>query len=113
MVKLLSRDDILKTEDISHKRVEVKEWGGAIQLRQLSVDEVEGYEAFALTKPKSGLVARLLSLAICDDEGNRIFKDEDVVALGKKNSAVTVRLYKIASKMNALSDVAAKELEKN
>lgn len=114
-LKLLSRDDILAADDRATETVEVPEWGGAVKVRALSGIERDHYMA-SLYSMKSngqggmeissvnleGSQARLVSLAACDDTGERLFSEADVLALGGKSGAALDRVYQAASKISRL-----------
>lgn len=113
MSKILTRGEILSLDDSPLTRIPVKEWGGDVFARALSADEREEFETFASGKPKSGIQAHLLAICLVDESGNRLFNDDDVIALGKKNGAPVGRIFKSIMKLNAMTDDEMKELEKN
>ena len=48
-----------------------------------------------------------------DEAGERLFSNDDVVALGKKNASALDKVFAIAQKLNGLSAADVEELEKN
>lgn len=116
----LSRDDILKTNDLTMKEVDVPEWGGSIFLRTMSGAERDAFEQSCFEgrgKDRrfnyQNVRARFLAYCIADENGNRLFTDADITELGKKSSLVLSRLFEIAQEMNGFTESDIEELTKN
>lgn len=105
MDKILSVADIAAANDCKIEKVPVIEWGGSIYMRTLTVSEVE-----SISKKKIIPNSVMLAAVICDENGNKIFSDQEVQILEKKNSAVVVRLVEKAIELNGMGD-AAKVIE--
>lgn len=117
---LLGRDAILSASDATTEDVDVPEWGGTVRVRGLSGTERDQFESSMLVKRGKhrdvSLVnarAKLVSLAVIDENGERVFSDSDVVALGHKSAAALTRVYEVASRLSGLSDEDVDELEGN
>lgn len=52
--------------------------------------------------------AKLVSLAVVDGDGKRLFTDQDVVALGQRNAKALARIFDVAARLSGLTagDVA-------
>lgn len=121
----LSASSILEAEDTQIRPVDVPEWGGEVLVRGLSGIERDAYEAgIQQIRPKpdgtreihfnrDNARAKLLVKCLVDDEGNRLFKDTDAPALGRKNGAVIDRLYDVAAELSGMGDATEKEIEGN
>lgn len=120
----LNRDDILKVKDIEIEEVEVPEWGGSVFVKGMTGTERDAFESSIVQqRGKSASVnminirAKLASLTICDEEGERLFTDKDVKELGKKSAAALQRVFDVAQKLSGISsddiDELAEEMEKN
>lgn len=118
----LSRDEILKTPDLPREEVEVPEWGGTVYVRSLTAEEKDQFEMIFLGeegKAKSrkdalrNIRARLVALTSCDEGGNRLFTEEDIPALGKKNARAIDRIFTVAQKLCGMRNEDVKELAKN
>jgi len=115
------RSQILGAEDIKREKVSVPEWGGAeFYITTITGAERDQFEQSMVTgKGKKRDVsvinarAKLLTLAIVDDDGKRIFSDADVANLGAKSAAVLSRLYDVAARLNGITDEEIDDLEKN
>jgi hypothetical protein len=116
----LSKLDILNAKDAKLQSVEVPDWGGTLYLRVMSASERDAYEdEMYRIKGKDVEVnrlnarARLLVRCLCDEQGTRLFSDDDAKALGAKSAKVMGKLFDRASKLNGLSASDVEELEKN
>ncbi|MCQ9178756.1 phage tail assembly chaperone [Streptomyces sp. IBSBF 2953] len=121
----LSADSILEADDTLIKPVDVPEWGGEVLVRGLTGMERDAYEAgIQQIRPKpdgsreihfnrDNARAKLLVKCLVDEQGNRLFKDADAPALGRKNGAVIDRLYDVAAELSGMGDANEKEIEGN
>ena len=111
---MLDRKSIFKAVDLDVKEVAVPEWGGEVCVRGLTARERDLCEAsIGASANLDNLRARLVVLSVCDDKGERIFRDSDAIELGKKNAQVVNRLFDIARSMSGMSDEDVSELEGN
>lgn len=111
---MLSRDQILQANDITHVDVDVPEWGGVVRVRMLTGIEREAFENY-FTAPgkKVDLRARLCSTCLVDENGARLFADADIPALAAKSGAALDRVYEAIKRLNKLSKEDVEDLEKN
>lgn len=111
---MLDRKAIFKAVDLDVKKVDVPEWGGEVCVRGLTARERDHFEASIGTSANlDNLRARLVVLSLCDEDGERIFKDSDAIELGKKNATVVNRLFDVARSMSGMTDADVQELEGN
>lgn len=117
---LLSREAILGAEDLPSEQVTVPEWGGDVRVRSLTGTERDAFEQTCYTgrgadrkENFSNLRARLVALAVVDDEGKRVFADNDVLALGRKSAAALDRVFSVAQRLNGLSPSDVRDLAGN
>ncbi len=133
--KTLSASDILSKHDFTIEAVPCPEWGGTVFVRNMTGEERDRweYEQVDYDEPvqildpsdpegkrvignpkrlnKEWLLqfrARMVSLCACDEQGNRIFTDEDVPAIQKKNTKPLIRLV---NKINELSQITDSDME--
>lgn len=113
----LSRDAILGAVDIQTKEVFVPEWGDSVFIKGMTGAERDAFEAAnreANGQQKlSNVRARFLVRVIVNENGTRIFADQDAPALGKKSSDALNRLWEAANGVNGSSDEAQEEMEGN
>lgn len=109
----LSRDLILGADDRRTESVYVPEWGGDVTVRGLTGVERDAYEAGIASPRPDGrqhinlrnLRARLVALACIDPEtGDRLFRDDDVEALGARSATALERVFVVARRLSGLSD---------
>lgn len=102
---LLTRDAILKADDLPKETVDVPEWGGGVLVRSMTGAERDAFEAQMFEGGKArlqNLRARLVSQVCVDEQGNRLFTDEDIVALGAKSANALDRVFNAAQRLNAM-----------
>lgn len=115
---LLSREAILGANDRKTEDVDVPEWGGTVRVRALSGAERDAYEAGIVTLRANGakeinlknLRGRLVSLSCIDEEGKRLFTDEDAIALGDRSAAALERVFDTARRLSGLTEDDVEEL---
>jgi len=110
----LTREQILEADDLQIKAVDVPEWGGVTYVRTINAEDYAKYVRSNVDAngkaTMDNYIARYCAFTICDSKGNRLFTDNDAIALGKKYSSVMARLYNEAQTLNG-EDI--EELEKN
>lgn len=113
----LTKEQILAADDIPIREVEVPEWGGTVRMRGLTGSERDAYESSLFQQRGEKRIlrmenvrARLVARCIVDDEGNRLFSDEEVKALGGKSGKVLDRLFDEARKLSGLTAEDVEEL---
>lgn len=119
-MSVLKRDDILKARDIATELVKVPEWGGEVLVSGLSGSERDAFEESILvmrqkkvTYDIQNIRAKLCSVGIKDEDGRRIFSDDDIEALGRKSAAALDRVFTAIQRLSALSSEDIDRLQKN
>jgi hypothetical protein len=114
---LLSREEILGADDLKTVDLYVPEWGGEVRLRTLTGEERDKFEAsFTVqrgNKTKQNAAnfrARLVSMCIVNEKGQRLFSPADINALGRKSVSALQRVFNKCNEMNGLSDEDVEEL---
>lgn len=110
----LSRETIFGLDDRQYEDVTVPEWGGTVRVVGLTGIERDRMEASVVGNGKkmnlTNFRARLCALSIVDDQGERIFADADIGALGKKSAAALDRVFSVAQRLSGLSDEDVEDL---
>jgi hypothetical protein len=101
MMAVLSRDAIKKAQDWKLEKAEVPEWGGDVYLKTLSGTERDLFEDGYADQKMKNFRARFLSLSLCDENGERLYGDDEASELGMKSSVVLNRLFDKAWALNA------------
>lgn len=115
----LSRETILKSQDIKIERVEVPEWGGEVCIRTINGFERGQLETLVMgvqAKDKEAAKTfhiRIASLCLSDENGKRLFSDDDLEVLGQKSGEVLARLVDVALRVNGLTKAEVESIGKN
>ena len=114
------KDSILSADDLAHEDVTVPEWGGArVRVAEMSaLDRVEFDEEVADAKDaRKGkdlspirLAVLLLRRCLREPDGSAAFDAADLDRLGRKSPRVLLRLFRVAARVNVLSDREADEV---
>ena len=107
---VLTRDQILKVDDLVTEVVEVEEWGGSVIVRSLNGTERDEYEeSLIVGQGKDREIslanarARLVYLSTIDEEGKRIFNNPtDVATLGTKNAAALDTVFSVCQRLSGM-----------
>jgi hypothetical protein len=117
---LLTRDQILQASDRETWRGPVPEWGtGEIILRGPSLVERDLFTAQLVNESRAGQKvpighrARLVVLCLVDEQGQRIFSDDEAAVLATKSAPVIDRLFEICQTLAGLGDGSLEEMKKN
>ena len=114
--KYLTREDIINCDDLQMEEVKVKEWGGTVFIKELSVKERIEFEASFKEKKDGDIMGKmllLLSTTICDKDRNPLFEPSDIESLHEKNVKVILKLFRIANKLSALTVESEENIKKN
>ncbi len=115
---MLSRDEILKADDIKQKIVKVPEWGGEVRIKMMSGTERDAFEASIYNSEEketdlTNIRAKLCVAVLVDDKGKLLFSFADIVALGAKSAKALDRVYDKATSLNKITAADQEELVKN
>lgn len=111
------RDQILETQDIQTKVVDVPEWDVEIEIRGLTGKERSAWETDVYQVDNQGNVQQnrafykekfLVKCLYDPDSGEKIFTEEDVEALAEKDGTVISRLFNFAQDLSGMVESTAK-----
>ena len=118
--KFLNKQEILAKEDLKTEDVFVPEWGAWVKVRTLNASERDHFEAGTVqrngkktTTNLENIRARLCLLCLVDENGERLFQEEDTYPLGGKSAAALDRIFTVAQRLNGLRDEDVEELAGN
>lgn len=100
----LTRDDIIAAiaaRKDALEPLEVPEWGGTVYARRLSAGEAESTGVF--DGGGADMTVRMLVVCLADEDGNRIFTDEDVKELSAAEFSVVTRVFAEVAKLNGMA----------
>ena len=117
---LLSKEQILKADDLKSEIVEVPEWGGDVKVRMMTGTERDSFETSIFdAKGKDSKVnmknlrAKLIVLTVINDAGEKLFIDADIENLGGKSAKALDRIFAVAQRINGIGQKEVEELTKN
>ena len=109
---MLSKTAILSAP-FRYEDIDAPAWGGTVRLRVLSGRALTDYEAqVANDAPLLERCARIIAFCAVDEEGNRLFSDDDIPALLERDARTLVLLGTAATRINALRVEDLAEAEK-
>lgn len=115
---LLSRDQILQSNDLATEDVTVPAWGGTVRVRAMTGRERDAFSE-SLTRDESGNAdftdyrAKLVAKCAVDESGVQIFTEDDVIALGGKNAFALAAVFEVADRLNRIGAEAIEDARKN
>lgn len=119
-MSILTREAILKAQDLRRELVEVPEWNGAVCVRSMTGTERDRFEASMLdlkgmdaSMRFENFRARLVAMTVIDDDGKLLFSESDVEALSGKNAAALQRVFAVSQRLSGLNKQDVEELTKN
>lgn len=113
----LSRDQIILADDSRTEDVSVPEWGGTVRVKEMTASARDAFEQSLLGKDRKPSLAdaraKLAASCICDEKGDLLFSQADVVVLGRKSAKALDRVISVIQRINAMSDDELEESVKN
>lgn len=109
-MSLLTKDQILNADDLQTKDVYVKPWDGYVRVRTMTAHERDKFEQQIFTnrggkkERMDDVRALLVSLTVVDEDGKRMFSEQDVKKLSSKSAAAMDAIFSAAQSLNAVSD---------
>ncbi len=115
----LTRDQMLAGRGMTLTRVEIPEWDGHVYVRPLTNIEQDDWEE-AITNATVGrsvslrdVKARLVALTVVDAAGVRLLTMDDVAALGDARGSAINRIFRVAQRVNFVSNADVEEMAGN
>lgn len=116
-VHYLTADEILQAADTVIETVQVPEWGGAVRVRGMTGYDRDAFERTLLNvRGKdvdtnwTNLRAKLVARTVIDEENNLLFKETQVVALGRKAAKALDRVFEVAQRLSGIGKDDVEEL---
>lgn len=112
----LNRDQILSAQDLKMQAVPAPEWGGDVLIRAMTAlqrDQMMSMLGGDATVQDSELKAFLCAQCAVDENGKRLFTDEDVAALQDKNPLPLDRIGEAVLAMSKVDSGATEAAIKN
>lgn len=113
----LNRKQIEALDDLPREELEVPEWGDTVWIRMLNIREREGFEKLVMDAGSFAslphVYAKFCVLCIVDENGTRLFGDDEIEGLQERSATAIDRICKAALKLNGLTTDDVEELAKN
>lgn len=113
---LLSREQILGAADLASEIVDCPEWGGQVRVRALSAADrleiarrVMGENGEPDDKRALDLSIIIPAWCIIDENGQRLFGEADVQALGEKSGVPLQRITEAVQRLSGMDTAATKK----
>ena len=109
----MTREEILSKRTLKQERINVPAWGGEVNVRELTAGEKERLEALYSGEHTGTIQATVVSMVVLDDNGERVFTDDDIGALSSMSGSAIQAIFKAATRLSGVTTEAREELEKN
>jgi hypothetical protein len=114
---ILSREQILAAQDLRREKVAVPEWGGDVFVKALTGLERDGFDMSLIGADRKadllGARAKLAVRCIVDENGERLFSDDDVPHLAAKSATALERIGRVAQRLNGMGDAELEDIKGN
>jgi hypothetical protein len=122
MGSYLTRDAILAATALKTEEVDVSDtvWGGVVLVRELRGRERDEWEAsLAVQRGKqmvpdvANMRAKLVARSVVGEDGEPLFSQQDVNALGELSAAALDRVFEVAARLSGLEEKDLEEMQGN
>jgi hypothetical protein len=96
---VLNRESILAARKLPTETVDVPEWGGTACVKTLTAAEFMALTAKTKADPER-TYAHWIIATVVDEQGQPVFKPEDVAAIGEQPISAIERLADAAQRLN-------------
>jgi hypothetical protein len=111
VANFLTAEQILAANDLEKEAIDIPEWGGKVWIRTMMADERDSYEqefvdlrrGYTKKGKMKSVRAKFCALVLCDENMQRLFTEEQVVALGEKSAKALDRVFEAGLKLNGFS----------
>jgi hypothetical protein len=118
---ILDKAAILAADDLKSAEVPVPEWGGIVRVRMMTGTDRDALEQSMVLFNEDGTrkpnvanyKAKLVAFTLVDEQGKRMFADDEIAHVAAKSAAVIDRIFEAAQKLNGWGEVALAEAGKN
>lgn len=111
------RERILAAKGLHTETMEIPEWGETITIRSLTVAQREAIDTLVSEAKKSGqpisVFALIVGFSILDEDGRRVFSNEDIRLFDDHNSGPFERIWDWHAKHSGIGGKALETAVKN
>ncbi len=103
----LSKSQIQSVDDLAREEVPIPEWKGSVLVQSLTAAQRDRWdqqitELGAENEPIENIRAAFAVIVCVDDDGQPMFKTEDIDWLGKKNGAALDRIWDVGRRISGM-----------
>lgn len=112
---ILNKHQVFAADDLRTKVVDMTtEWGGDVKIKMMNAGEQLDFDDFLDSNPGNKEIAFKLIIKCCvDDEGKKLFTDEDMQFLKMKSSESLMKLFHEILSLNKQNKDDNVDLAKN
>jgi hypothetical protein len=118
--KFLKKSEILAIPDIKKEEVFIPVWDSYVMVYGMTGSQRGEYEASAIEmRGKTQIVhlqnlkVKLCTMCIRDENGKRMFDDDEIEALGQKSAQAIEIIFTVAKRLSGIDDGDVEQLSKN
>jgi len=110
----LTKEQILSAQDLKTETLRIPEWGGDVIVRTITGRERDNFEK-QLTQEGNleNIRAKFVAATVVDEQGNLLFTEKDIEALGNKRASALDKIFALGRKLSGLREEDVEELTKN
>ena len=116
----LTKEQILGADDLKREKVKVREWGGEVIVQEMTAVERVALMEWGIrlreedeTKYNTQAAAKIVSLCVVDEGGDKLFEDADLDLLVRKNHRILERISEVARRLSGMREEDNEEMIKN
>ena len=116
----LSKEQILGIRDIKIEELYIPEWEDTVYVKTMSAEERDKFEEAIFVREGNkrkadlvGLRTKMCAFVLCDEQGNRLFTEDEVQALSHKNANALTRIFEKAQEMSKMREGDLEDALKN
>ena len=107
---MLTKEQINTVQDNNIEAVFVPEWNGEVCVKGMSAIDANTLFLATPDGKNANMMGLVLVRCLCDEQGNRLYADDEAELIGKHPSKVLKPLLDVAMRLSGLGDEG---LEKN
>lgn len=117
---MLTREQILNADDLKRETIHIDEWGGDVIVREMTayerIDLMNWANKMRETDEAKYLTyaaAKFAVVSVIDENGEKMFTDDDLDALAHKNTNAVSKIADVAQRLSGMREEDNEEMIKN
>jgi hypothetical protein len=111
---MLNKHKIFAADDMRYTEVDMTaEWGDKLRIKTMSIEEQLQYEKIKETENAGDIVLQMVLVCCVDQDGKRLFENDDVKELQKKSTAAVFKVFNACIELNSLPKDDLEQKAKN